>query len=56
MKVKYVGPNDEVWLKEQDLVVAHGSEVDVPAEVANELVACGEWEKPGKSKPSGEEE
>lgn len=56
MKVKYTGPEVSVWLKESDQVVVQGQEVDLPAEVVNELVATGEWSKPGKSKPSGEEE
>lgn len=59
MKVKYVGPEQSVWLKEQDIVVENGTEVDLPSEVANELVTNipEEWSKPGKTKkPSGEEE
>ena len=56
MKVKYVGPNTSVWLKESDEVVEQGQETDLPSEVVNELVATGEWEKPSKSKPAGEEE
>lgn len=56
MKVKYVGPEQSVWLKESDQVVESGGEVDLPAEVVKELVGTGEWVKPGKSEPSGEEE
>lgn len=57
MKVKYVGPNASVELRpEFDVVVGNGEEVDLPSEVVNELVATGEWEKPSKSKPAGEEE
>lgn len=56
-KVKYVGPHASVWLKEVDVVVEQGTEVDVPAAVASELVKNipDEWVKSGK-KPSGEEE
>ena len=56
MKVKYVGPSASVWLKESDEVVEHGGEVDLPADVVNQLVFSGEWEKVGKSKPAGDEE
>lgn len=56
MKVKYVGPEQSVWLKESDQVVENGGEVDLPADVVKELVATGEWSKPGKSEPAGEEE
>ena len=57
MKVKYVGPNASVVLRpEFDVIVENGQEVDLPSEVVNELVATGEWEKPSKSTPSGEEE
>lgn len=59
MKVVYNGPNASVWLKEVDVVVEQGQEVDLPSEIVNELVTNipDEWSKPGKnSKPSGEEE
>ena len=57
MKVKYVGVSSAgVELPEYRLVVAHGEQVDLPADVVKELAASGEWST-GKNKPAeGEEE
>lgn len=50
MKIKYEGPcNGGVELVEQGLKAKPGDVVDVPADVANELVASGEWTKPDKN-------
>jgi len=52
MKVKYEGPCEGgVELVEQGLKAKPGDVVDVPAGVANELVASGEWTKPDNDAP-----
>lgn len=56
MKVKYEGPcGGGVYLSEQRLEVVPGDVVDVPADVANELVSTGEWSKASKSAKAEEE-
>lgn len=56
MKVVYDGACASVYLSEQRVFVEKGSEVDLPADVVKELVECGEWNKPAKNQPAGEEE
>ena len=56
MKVVYEGSCQSVYLSEDRLVVERGGEVDLPAQVVKELVESGEWSKPAKNEPSGEEE
>jgi hypothetical protein len=54
-KITYQGPAESVYLAEERVVVEQGQEVDLPAEVVNQLVLTGEWSKTGK-KPAGEKE
>lgn len=56
MKIVYQGPNDAVMVHAGDgayIGATRGKPVDLPAALANELVANGEWKK---SDPGAEKE
>jgi hypothetical protein len=56
-QVVYVGPYEavELALPDGDVHVEHGDEVDVPAEVAANLIEQGTWAKPKSSHSKKEE-
>lgn len=56
MKVVYEGSCESVYLSEARVFVERGGDVDLPADVVKELVESGEWNKPAKNQPAGEEE
>lgn len=51
--VKYVGPHDEVEIPDLGLSCKRGKTIDVPAEVAANLVLQHDWE-PAPTKPAKE--
>lgn len=54
MKVKYVGPIDEVEVTATGAVVKRGGTVEVPDDIGESLLEQADWEKPGAKTTGGD--
>lgn len=50
MKVRYVGPIDEVTIREFDLTVQRNHQLEVPDAIGQRLTQQADWEEVGKTK------
>lgn len=54
MKVRYIGPIDEVNIREFDLVVKRNHQLEVPDAIGQRLTQQADWEEVGKPKAEQE--
>lgn len=54
MKVKYIGPIDEVNIREFDLTVKRNHQLEVPDAIGKKLTLQADWEEVGKPKAEQE--